>query len=85
MEAIQPMAAVVLVLSLLAGSLFLLKKFRLPRRSFLGPRRMEVVERVALGPHHALHLVRVGDRTMVVATAPSSCQLLCETGQDGHR
>jgi flagellar biosynthetic protein FliO len=85
MDAIQPMAAVVLVLSLLAGSLFLLKKFRLPRRSFGGPRRMEVVERVTLGPHHALHLVRLGDRTMVIATAPSSCQLLCDSERDGHR
>ena len=86
MDAIQPIAAVALVLTLLGGALFFLKKrgaasFHLPgsgsRRA--GPRRMEVIERVALGPQHALHMVRVGDRTVVVATAPSSCQLLCET------
>jgi flagellar biosynthetic protein FliO len=86
MDAIQPIAAVVLVLTLLAGSLFFLKKrgaasFPLPglvsRQS--GQRRMEVIERLALGPQHALHMVRVGDRTLVVATAPSSCQLLTET------
>jgi flagellar biosynthetic protein FliO len=86
MDAIQPIAAVVLVLTLLGGALFFLKKrgaasFHLPgsgsRRG--GSRRMEVIERVALGPQHALHMVRVGDRTVVVATAPSSCRLLCET------
>ena len=80
MDAIQPVAAVVLVLALLCGALFLLKnrgaaRFRLPGISS-GPRRMEVLERVALGPHHALHLVRLAERTMVVATSPSSCQVL---------
>jgi hypothetical protein len=31
---------------------------------------------VPLGAHHALHLVRVGERLMLVATAPGSCQVL---------
>jgi hypothetical protein len=35
-----------------------------------------VIERVSLGPHHALHLVRAGDRLVLIATAPSACQLL---------
>ncbi len=39
-------------------------------------RRLEVLERVPLTPHHALHLVRVSDRTVLIATAPSSCTLL---------
>ena len=81
MDAIQPVAAVVLVLALLCGALFLLRnrgaaRFHLPGISSSGPRRMEVLERVALGPHHALHLVRLAERTMVVATSPSSCQVL---------
>jgi flagellar biogenesis protein FliO len=70
-------------MALLGGVLFLLKKrgaasFRMPRMSGLSkaPRHMEVVERVTLGPHHALHLVRVGERRVLVATAPSSCQVI---------
>jgi flagellar biosynthetic protein FliO len=69
------------VLALLGGALFLLQRrgaavFHLPRIAGSGPRRIEVLERVALGPHHALHLVRVADRYIVVGTSPSSCQLL---------
>jgi flagellar biogenesis protein FliO len=77
----QSFGAVFLVMALLGGALFLLKKrgaasFRLPRMSSATPRQLEVIERVTLGPHHALHLVRVGDRRVLVATAPSSCQVI---------
>ncbi|HWE49131.1 MAG TPA: flagellar biosynthetic protein FliO [Bryobacteraceae bacterium] len=78
--------AVLFVLALLGGVLFLLKRRGLAMpgiRSLSmqagGSRRMEVVERVSLGPQHALHLVRIGERQLLVATAPSSCQLL-DTG-----
>jgi flagellar biogenesis protein FliO len=76
----QSFSAVFLVMALLGGVLFLLKKrgaasFRMPRKSG-GPSQMEVMERVTLGPHHALHLVRVGERRVLVATAPSSCQVI---------
>ena len=78
MEVIQPFAAIVLVMSLLGGALLLLKKrsgatLRFPAA---GPRRLEVIERVSLGPQHALHLVRTGDHVVLIATAPNSCQLL---------
>ena len=83
MDALQPIAAICLVLALLGGALFLLKKrgaasFHLPRLASSAPRRMEVLERVTLGPQHALHLVRVGDRSLLIATAPSACQLVCD-------
>jgi flagellar biogenesis protein FliO len=76
MDSVQPLAAIVLVMAALGGLLLLLKKRG--RMAFVaGPaRRLEVVERVALGPQHALHLVRTGDRFLLVATAPGSCQLL---------
>jgi flagellar biogenesis protein FliO len=78
MEVIQPFAAIVLVMALLGGALLFLKKrggatLRFPAA---GPRRLEVIERVSLGPQHALHLVRTGDRVVLIATAPNSCQLL---------
>ncbi|HZL57041.1 MAG TPA: flagellar biosynthetic protein FliO [Bryobacteraceae bacterium] len=89
MDAIQPLAAVVLVLALLGGALFLLKKrgaasFSFARASQAPRKRMEVVERVALSPQHSLHLVRVGGRSVVVATAPGSCQLLCDADAAGQ-
>jgi flagellar biogenesis protein FliO len=84
MDFIQPLAAIVLVMGLLGGALFLLKRrgavaFHLPgvsQRGSSAQRRLEVMERVSLGPHHALHLVRAGDRCILVGTAPSSCQIL---------
>ena len=39
-------------------------------------RRLEVLERVPLSPQHALHLVRVAERTLLIATAPTSCTVL---------
>jgi flagellar biogenesis protein FliO len=74
MDLIQPLAAIVFVAVLLGGALYLLKKrggAGLP-----GLRRLEVIERVSLGPQHALHLVRAGDRLVLIATAPASCQFL---------
>jgi len=74
----QSFAGVVLVLALLGGTLMLLKKRRGLQTSQI--RKLEVMERVSLGPHHALHLVRTGDRCVLIATAPSFCQVL-DTGE----
>lgn len=81
MDLLQPLAAIALVFGLLAAALLLLKKrgaatFRLPGSSALADRKLEVLERASLGPQHSIHLVRVGERLVLVATAPSSCQLL---------
>jgi flagellar biogenesis protein FliO len=83
MDTLQPLLAVFFVLALLGGALFVLKKrgaasFRFTRQSPPGVRRMEVLERLTLSPQHALHVVRVGGRSLVVATAPTSCHLLCD-------
>jgi len=80
MDILQPIAAIVLVMALLAAVLVLLKRrgtatFRLPGVSG-PPRRLEVVERLSLGPQHALIVVRAGGRTLLVGTAPNSCQIL---------
>ena len=81
MDAFQPFAAIVLVMALLGGALWALKRrgaasFRIPGISTSAPRRLEVVERISLGAQHSLHLVRADDRLILVATAPNSCQLL---------
>ena len=80
MDLIQPLAAILFVAALLGGVLLLLK--RRGGGSTGLARRLEVIERVSLGPHHALHLVRAGDRLVLIATAPSSCQLLDHAGSE---
>jgi flagellar biogenesis protein FliO len=84
MDLIQPLEAIVLVAGLLGGALVLLKKRGGVSLSG-NPRRLEVMERIALGPQHALHLVRAGDRVVLIGTAPSSCQLLDREVSLGER
>ena len=71
--------AVVVVLSILAAALWLLRRkglatvsMSLPR-AFAKQRRMEVLERISLTAQHSLHLVRIDDRLIVVGVSPSSC------------
>ncbi len=86
MDELQPILAVILVLSLLGGVLFFLRRRGIA--SFSGVpaanvRQLKVVERVPLGAQHALHLVRVGDKLILVATAPGSCQVLDAAVREG--
>jgi flagellar biosynthetic protein FliO len=79
MDVLQQMMAVALVLTLLAGSLWWLR-----RRGFAaltvarrGPgRRMECLERLPLGPQHTLVLVRLGETEMLIASSPAGCSLI---------
>ena len=41
-----------------------------------GQPRLEVIDRLALGPKHSLHLVRLADRTLLVGLSPQGCSLL---------
>ena len=76
-----------MVLGLLGGLLFWLRgkglaNFTLPRARRGEGRRMESIERLALSAQHSLHLVRVGERALLVAVSPGGCSLL-ETGDLG--
>ncbi len=79
MDAIRQMAAVAAVLGLMGLTLWWLRRRGLAvplpagRR---GGRRLATVERLPLGPQHALHLVRVGGRGLLLASHPSGCVLL---------
>ena len=46
-------------------------------------KRMQVIERVALTPQHALHLIRVDERVVLVASAPGGCSVLSPIDDDG--
>lgn len=89
-EILQPIAAVTLVLTLLGGVLYVLRKrgvasfseAALPFGRPANIRQLKVMEKLPLGAQHALHLVRVGDRLILVATAPGSCQMM-DTVLDG--
>jgi flagellar biogenesis protein FliO len=76
MDFFQPLAAVGFVMALLAGALMMLR--RRGTASFR-PRRLETIERLSLGPHHSLHLIRFDDRSILMATAPTSFQIVCES------
>ena len=90
MDPIQSLLAVLLVLGVLASTLAVLRRrsmltWRMPGSASAVTRRMEVVERISLGPNHALHLVRIGERSVLVATTPGSCQILdTQNREDGR-
>jgi len=78
------MAAIAGVLALLGLTLWFLR-----RRGIAGVlpakragRRLECLERLPLGPHHTLHLVRIGETAVLVASSPGGCSLVQSLPQD---
>ncbi len=79
----KQMGAAAMVLALL-----LLLFWRLQRRGLAGlagsmplirkstARRLASIERLPLGPHHVLHLVRCGDDALLVSASAAGCALL---------
>ena len=85
MDAFQQTGSVVLVLGLLAAALWWLRRKGLAQFAVGGlrrkaERRMELIERLPLTPNHSLHLVRVADKTVLIALSPSGCTVLSEVG-----
>jgi flagellar biogenesis protein FliO len=75
--------AIVLVFALLGVTLWKLRRGGNPlaalgqwRGTAAGGRALESVERLALTPQHALHLIRIQGREIVIATHPHGCTLL---------
>jgi flagellar biosynthetic protein FliO len=81
METFQQLWGVVLVLGILCGGLWLLKRkgwaqTALRRAREDGGPRLEVVDRLPLTPQHSLHLIRLADRTLLIGLSPNGCNLL---------
>ncbi len=77
---IEQLLAIVGVMLLLAGLLWFLRgrgavSFRALGRA-RSTRKLEVIERLSLTPHHSVHLVRAGSRQLLIGVSPSGCVLL---------
>ena len=89
MEPMEQGAAVLLVLVLLGATLYALRgkglQMVMARRAGGGSQRqLESIERLPLTPQHSLHLVRVEDRTVLIAVSPSGCSILDRSLENGH-
>jgi len=83
MDVLRQVFSVALVFALLGCAFIALKRGSLGRVRFTprhsgGIRQLESVDRLALTPQHALHLVRVAGRDVLIATHPQGCALLSE-------
>lgn len=82
MELIREMLAVLAVIALLALTLWWLRRKGLVQmaagigRPKPAMRHLESIERLALAPNHALHLIRIADRVVLVGRSPSGLTLL---------
>ncbi|MCP5119823.1 MAG: hypothetical protein GY953_54185 [bacterium] len=81
MEIINQVLSVLFVLSLLGGTLWWLRRKGPVRFGIRGRRkaagaRLEAVDRLPLTAQHALHLVRVADRAVLVAVHGAGCTML---------
>lgn len=79
MEVIQQTGAVVAVLALLLLTLWWLRRrgmtgVTLGRKTAV--RRLESLERLPLGPQHALHLVRLGGSALLISSSAAGCALI---------
>ena len=81
MDIVRQLASVFFVLGLLILVVWILRRRNLVQfraRSSRGRRRrvLESLERLPLSPQHSLHLVRIGDRMVVLAAHSGGCTLL---------
>lgn len=78
MDYLQQTLAVVAVFGILGGSLWWLRRRGLARFSMTASRRnqgvLSQIERLPLSPTHSLHLVRMADRAILIASWPGGCQ-----------
>ncbi len=78
MEAMREALAAGVVLLLLAGCIWWLRRSGLARfAGGRGPARLlRVIERAALSPQSSVHLVRLSERGFLIAVSPAGCTVL---------
>ena len=80
MDVIRQSLAITFVFGLLWAALWFLRKRRgnSTSKGRANKGLMESRAKLALSAQHAVHLVRIGDRDLVVAVHPSGVTLLCD-------
>lgn len=80
METLQQTLSVIAVLGLLGATLWWLRRRGFASVGSLPLRRkdgvLHSVERLPLSATHTLHLVRAGDRAILLACSPAGCQVV---------
>jgi flagellar biogenesis protein FliO len=75
-DLIRQVLAVLLVFGLLGAAVWKLRGGAIPGRA--AGSRLVSTGRLALTPHHAIHLLRIDGRELVVATHPQGCSVLSD-------
>lgn len=91
MESLQQVLGVLVVLALLGGTLWWLRRRGLAHFSGIAMRRksgiLQSVECLPLSAGNVLHLVRVADRAILITASPTGCHVV-ESGPwariEGH-
>jgi flagellar biogenesis protein FliO len=80
MEYLQQMLAVLAVFGVLGGALWWLRQRGFARFTMASSRKtagfLSQVERLPLSATHSLHLVRMADRAILIASWPGGCQAI---------
>jgi flagellar biogenesis protein FliO len=81
MEIVQQVGTVIAVLGGLIALLLWLRnkgvaKLSFTRSSHRAGARLEAVDRLALTAQHSLHLVRLGDRALLIGLSATQCSVL---------
>ena len=81
MDVLEQITMVFVVFAVLGTLLWVLRRkgiatFRFPRKASGNGKQLEVIERLPLTPSHSVHLIRAGNRTLLVGVAPGGCTLL---------
>jgi len=84
MELARSLTGVAILFGLLGVLIWIARKkgtfVGLPR-SRSGGRTLEIVERIPLTANHSVHLLRVGDRTLLLGACSSGLTLLCDLSE----
>jgi flagellar biogenesis protein FliO len=84
MEYLQQMLAVLAVFGILGGALWWLRRRGLARFATTGQQKgtkvLAQIERLPLSATHSLHLVRMADRAILIASWPGGCQAIESSG-----
>jgi flagellar biogenesis protein FliO len=81
---VEQILAAVLVIALLLGTVWLLRRKGLASGAPVWnraarPGSMQVLERLQLTSQHSLHLVRLGEQVILIGVSPATCSRIAVT------